>query len=238
MATETPEQSSISTGLVISGYCIGFAIPLAIIYNLFYHKAGGLGSLFIIYVGAYLMGLLFTLLYYRSVVMHKSGDIAKMDNTTVTKIASVNTISFMIVAVTIFALAINPSLVNIFENTVGYLGLSMYGVAQLANEIFVSKELDEIQKAGDIDYSFLITRFGVNDIANINKYFESGCSQRSDEEPPFNLPTYFEMNLKDDGQLFRLIDLIYLKHTFGHFTWIYLTSIVSLLISMIALTMK
>jgi len=240
MATdnETTTHSSISPGFAVLGYCIGFAIPLAILYNLFYHKKGGIGSIILLYVGAYFMGLLFTLLYYRSVIMHKSGDIAKMDNSTVKKIMGVNVASFSIVAITLFALAINPSLVNIFENTVGYTFLGMKGLNELTSEIFVSNELSEIQKAGDFDYDFLITRFGVNDIDAINKYFEEGCTQRAGQANPLNLPTYFQMNLKDDDQLFNFTNLIYLKHTVGHFTWVYLTSIIAMLISMITLSMK
>ena len=239
MATEneTPSESSTSPGLIVFGYCIGFVIPLAIIYNLFYHKQGGMRSLVLVYAGAYFMGLIFSLLYYRTVIMHKSGDIAKMDNNTVKKVMLVNIASYSIVAVTIFALAINPSLVNIFENTVGYTFLGMKGLHTLANEIFVSNELREIQENGDFDYDFLITRFGVNDIGTIEKYFEDKSNSDAQQNMP-NLPTYFQMELKDHDQLFNFTNLIYLKHTVGHFTWIYLTSIIAMLISMVTLSMK
>jgi len=239
MATEneTPPQSSTSPGLIVVGYCIGFVIPLAIIYNLFYHKKGGMGSLVLVYAGAYFMGLIFSLLYYRTVIMQKSGDIAKMDNSTVKKVMLVNVASYSIVAVTLFALAINPSLVNIFENTVGYTFLGMKGLHALANEIFVSNELSKIQENGDFDYDFLITRFGVNDIGTIEKYFEDKSNSDAQQNMP-NLPTYFQMELKDHDQLFNFTNLIYLKHSVGHFTWIYLTSIIAMLISMVTLSMK
>lgn len=239
MATNNDiDQSSISPGLTVFGYCVGFAIPLTILYNIFYHKRGGIGSLILLFVGAYFMGFLFTLLYYRAVVMHQSADIAKIDSSTVKKVMGVNVASFSIVGITLFAITINPSLVHIFENTIGYTLLGLKGLHELASEIFVSKELDEIQKAGDFNYDFLITRFGVNDIDAINKYFENGCTQQAGQTNPLNLPTYFEMNIKDDGQLFNFTNLIYLKHSVGHFTWIYLTSIIAMLISMITLAMK
>jgi len=239
MATENQTTNSSNTQssmLLVVGLCILFVIPLAIIYNLFYHKQGGGGAMLLIFIGAYFMGVVVTLMYYRIVVMHQNAQIAKIDSATVKKIMGTTFAAFMVVAITIFALAINPGLIDIFENTIGYSALGMWGLRELANTIFKSNTMGEMQTDGVFDYSFLITRFGVNDVSEINKYFESGCDQRSTETNPVKFMD-FTMKFNDEGQLFDFNNLIYLKHTFGHFTWVYLTSIVSIFISMIAVSM-
>jgi hypothetical protein len=242
MATDTQTtdssktEASGSSMFLVLGLCILFIIPLAIIYNLFYHKQGGTSAMFLIFIGTYFMGLMVTLIYYRIVVMHQNAQIAKMDSSVVKRIIGLTLPAFMVVAITIFALAINPSLINIFENTIGYSVLGMWGLNNLANTIFSSKTMDEKNKSGDFDYSFLITRFGVNDVSSLNEYFEKGCGSNGMSENPVDYLD-FAMKFDDEGQLFDFTNMIYLKHTFGHFTWIYLTSIVSMLISMIAVSL-
>ena len=53
---------------------------------------------------------------------------------------------------------------------------------------------------------------------------------------PFDFKPNFDG--KSMGNLLKLRDLVETKRTVGYFTWIYLTSIVSLMISIISITMK
>ena len=51
-------------------------------------------------------------------------------------------------------------------------------------------------------------------------------------------PFDFEPNFKNEGQLELLEKLVNQKRLIGYFTWIYLTSIVSLIVTIISITMK
>jgi hypothetical protein len=51
---------------------------------------------------------------------------------------------------------------------------------------------------------------------------------------PFDFKPVFE----NEGQLDKLKKLVNMKRLVGYFSWVYMTSIVSLIISIIAVTMK
>ena len=209
---------------------IGYLIPLSIIYNFAYSREGGIMPAFYIFLFTWMTGVLASLLYYRMGVLGESSDIVAIDAKTVKSIMATNAASYMLVAITLFAIGFNKGLVNIFENTVGYLYISMFGATNLANEIFSSETFNTVDKSA-FDYGFLLTRFSTE---NIKDFIENTLTN----EPTDTLPFDFKLNLDNRAQREELEDFVYTKHRIGHFTWIYFTSIIALLISMVSIAMN
>lgn len=219
--------------------CILYAIPLALIYNLFFYKKFGFISNFILLVAAYLLGFVATLLYYRVVIMNDAeAKINKMDRNTVSYIGKTAFFSFKIVALTILALAINPSLVSIFENTIGYWFIGLFGLTELSQQIFSSKTMDPIKENSDVlefNYNFLITRMDINNVSKFINHAKK-CKEEEQEED-VNLPFDFTLNITTEEQMQQLENLVFTKYTFGHYIWVYLASIVSIIVSITSVTM-
>jgi hypothetical protein len=138
---------------------------------------------------------------------------------------------------TLFAITVNPSLVDIFENTLGLSFISLWGSSQFANEIFKSKMFDEILNNSDtnqINYNFLLTRLNNE---NVEDFIKFSCGKTENENENNEIMFDFKLNLKTEEQAERLIKYVNLKNTFGHFMWIYLSSVISLIISMIAMVL-
>ena len=144
-----------------------------------------------------------------------------------------------------------PSLMEIFENTIG---MSMIGV--MNSSLFV-KAMDTIKNRNynyaynkndkerfrlNTDTSFLLAGFS---ISNLNNQFEFLNGQPKPTAPPptdiksnfylADLTTYTsEYNSEITAEEGLKTDLLYLilsKYTYGHFTWVYIASIVSILMT-------
>lgn len=220
--------------------CIIFAIPLALVYNFFFYKRMGFLSSFILIVVTYLLGFLATLMYYRIVVMNdKEAQINKIGQSTVSYIAKVSFFAFKIVALTVAAISINPSLVTIFENTLGYWYIGLIGLTPFMQQVFSSKTMDPINENSDpleFNYNFLITRM---DIFNVSKFIEYAkqCNKPGQEDDNEMLPFDFVLNLTTEEQMQQLEDFVFTKYTFGHYIWVYFASIISIVISITVVTM-
>lgn len=220
--------------------CIIFAVPLALVYNFFFYKRSGFFSNFILIVATYLLGFLATLLYYRIVIMNDvEAQINKMSRYTVSYIAKVAFFAFKIVAITIIAITVNPSLVTIFENTLGYWFIGLFGLTPFTQKIFSSKIMEPIKNSSDpmeFNYNFLITRM---DIFNVSKFinYAKECNKPGYEDDNEMLPFDFVLNLTTEEQMQQLEDFVYTKYTFGHYMWVYLASVISMVISITAITM-
>lgn len=221
-----------------------FAIPLGLIYNFVCYKRSGILPLIILFIVTMLLGYVATLLYYRiSLRNDPSGKIDKISWPTARNILGVTFASYMVLALTLVALAVAPNLVKIFENTLGYWFIGLWGLRDLCNEIFSSPTLDTYKDTSDskyFNYGFLITRMDKDNIDKIIDYGRqnSGANSKSKGvEISETLPLDFDIVLSDQTIIQKLKNLVYMKYAFGHFTWIYLTSIVSLLLSMISVTM-
>ena len=222
------------------GTILGYLVPLILVYHFAYSRSGGFFTFLFLFVMAYLIGFLACLLFYRMAVLGKSGQIANMPRSTVIKVMGTSFASFMIVAVTIFAIGFNPNLVKIFENTVGYSYIQLLGAGEFANSIFTSPILDQLNNETEtkyFNYAFLLTAFDTKNIqqfiqASMNKVGEEG------EQAPTtnNLPFEFKLKPLEKDKIEKLEEFVYTKHRIGHFTWVYLTSVLALTVSFISMT--
>lgn len=219
------------------GTILGYLVPLILVYHFAYSRSGGFFTFLFLFIMAYLIGFLACLLFYRMAVLGKSGEIANMPRSAVIKVMGTSFASFMIVAVTIFAIGFNPNLVKIFENTVGYSYIQLLGAGEFANTIFTSPILDKLNDETEtkyFNYAFLLTAF---DTKNIQQFIQASMNKVGGEEQTNNLPFNFTLKPLEKDKIEKLEELVYTKHRIGHFTWVYLTSVLALTVSFISMTM-
>jgi len=222
------------------GTILGYLVPLILVYHFAYSRSGGFFTFLFLLVMAYLIGFLACLLFYRMAVLGKSGQIANMPRSAVIKVMGTSFASFMIVAVTIFAIGFNPNLVKIFENTVGYSYIQLLGAGEFANSIFTSPILDQLNNETErkyFNYAFLLTAF---DTKNIQQFIQASMNKVGGEQEQTttnNLPFNFTMKPLEKDKIEKLEEFVYTKHRIGHFTWVYLTSVLALTVSFISMTM-
>lgn len=223
------------------GTILGYLVPLILVYHFAYSRSGGFFTFLFLFVMAYLIGFLACLLFYRMAVLGKSGEIANMPRSAVIKVMGTSFASFMIVAVTIFAIGFNPNLVKIFENTVGYSYIQLLGAGEFANSIFTSPILDQLNNETEtkyFNYAFLLTAF---DTKNIQQFIQASMNKVGGEEQTTtttnDLPFEFKLKPLEKDKIDKLEEFVYTKHRIGHFTWVYLTSVLALTVSFISMTM-
>ena len=222
--------------------CIGFSVPLGLWFSVVYDSTGGLANSMLIFLGAYTVGLVITLLYYRvSIQDDTEAKIDKMSKSKVSSIAGTTFASFLILLVTIIILAINPDLITIFENSIGIWVIGLLGYSDFINDIFKSSifgKLCESSDASIFNQNFLLTCFNEKNIDVFVDYFKEDCGKQEQSTPGVDLPFDFYPVFENEGQLSKLQSLVKMKKLVGYFSWVYLTSIISLLISVIGVTMK
>jgi len=288
--SKNKKLASISFGVFFS--CILFSVPLAIVYNFFYYKRPGWFSSVILFVCVTLLGFTATLMFYRIVAMNDMEvKINKMSANSVSFVAGVTFAAFTIVAITLFAIGVNPDLVRIFENTFGYWYIHLWGLTDLCSKIFTSSCMNDKLKNSnpkDFNYNFLITRINLKNIerfiahansttpsANVAKISNNSTNNStnnntnnmnvnqvdsddddddydSDDEQrggrrqaggtPPSFPLDFDMKFTGSQndkmeQKAKLENLVNIKQSFGHYLWVYLSSIVALFVSMIGVIM-
>ena len=224
--------------------CIAFIVPLGLWFSIAYNSAGGMLNTFLLFIGIYGFAFLVTLMYYRMAVQDDME--AKIDKITTGKVKSIaatTLASFSLVLITIFILSVNPELITIFENSIGIWFIGVSGNRYFANEIFKSETFSKLKEfenknSGIFDQSFLLTCFNNENIDHFIKYFKKTCSQQERDEAGVSLPFDFIPKFENEGQLNKLRNLVSLKRLVGYFSWIYFTSIMSLIISIISVTMK
>jgi len=216
------------------GSILGYMIPLSLIYHFVYNRSGGLFRMFILFLLTYLIGSIACMLYYRMGIMGQSGGIGSLTNTQVLTIMTTTLIAYMVVALTIIAIGLNRGMVEIFENTLGYGYIQLFGSNAFANSIFTSSKFDDIKdnNDGSFNYGFLLTVFNTR---NINKFVEALTSTTGDSDSS-KLPFDFQMKA-DKDQIEKLEGYVYTKHRIGHFAWVYFTSVIAMTISMVAMGM-
>ena len=232
------KSSSGTIGFIVT--CITFIIPLGLYFSFVYKPDGSFGTFAAIFFGSLALGIIVNLLFYRSVVLKKS---EVLDKSQIKYIVKMTTISFTVLLLTMFAISINPGLIKIFENTIGIWFIGVMGNSELINESFSSEifsELSELNDSKVFNYNFLLTRLNETNIGPFVEYFQKECDGKTDENTGVDFPFDFKPNFegKSTGNLMKIRDLVETKRTVGYFTWVYLTSIVSLMISIISITMK
>jgi hypothetical protein len=223
--------------------CITFIVPLGLWFSIAYNSSGGLINSLLLFIGIYGFAFLITLMYYRMAIQNDMD--AKIDKITTGKVKSIaatTLASFSLVFITIFVLAVNPELITIFENSIGIWFIGISGNRYFANEIFKSETFSELKEytkdSGIFDQSFLLTCFNNDNIDHFIKYFKKTCSKQERDEAGVSLPFDFLPKFENEGQLNKLRSLVSLKRLVGYFSWIYFTSVISLIISIISVTMK
>ena len=216
------------------GTIIGYLIILTIIYHFVYSREGGILSKFFLFFCTYAVGVLICSLYYRISVLGNTPNASiSSEQTQTIMMATIS--SYMIVAITIFAIGFNKGLVEIFENTLGYLYIQIFGANQFANELFSSTKFDPIindTSSSDFNYGFLLTRFTSR---NIQEFINSLTNDKTEGNA---LMLDFKLNPnRTQEQIDQLAEFVYTKHKIGHFAWVYFTSIIALTISLVAVGM-
>lgn len=229
------DTTGISVLIIIS---ILYSIPLALWYSVVYAHGGGFLNSLLLFGGIYGLGLLAIMLYYR---MNLASTSEKMPSSQIKSIMMTTFISFMVVLITMLILGVNSDLLSIFENTIGIWFIGLMGNSSFISEIFPSSVFSKLEEETDTNIfnkNFLMTRFNLENIDHFIKFFEKSCDGQTHDSTNIELPFDFKPVFENVGQLSKLRDLVSLKRTVGHFSWIYLTSIVSLTMGLIAVTMK
>ena len=222
--------------------CIAFAVPLGLWFSVVYSEGGGIANQLFVFGGVYGLAFLVTLMFYRMGVQgDDKDDISKISKNKMNAIAGTTFAACSIVLTTIFILAVNPSLITILEDSIGIWVLGLMGNRGFMNTIFKSEifsKLDEYSDSKIFDSSCLLTRFNKDNIDTFIKYFKENCNKQDESNYGIDFPFDFRPVFENEGQLEKLKGLVKMKNLIGYFSWIYLTSIVSLIISIIAVTMK
>jgi len=230
------KSSSGTIGLILT--CIAFIVPLGLYFSFVYSPDGSSGTFLAILVGTFVLGFITNMLYYRMAVLNSS---TPFDKSQIKNVASITAASFMVLFLTMFAIGINPGLITIFENTIGIWFLSIMGNGPFINEIFQSKVFSNLSEMSDskiFNYNFLLTRLNQDNIEKFVEFFKKKCNETEGQTYDVDFPFDFQPKFYNEGQLFKLREMVETKRTVGYFTWIYLTSIVSLMISIISFNMK
>jgi len=218
--------------------CILLTIPLGLIYSFAFHKRTYWFRSIMLFFLIYILGSVINLMFYRVVVMNDmAAQVDKMGTNDVKFVLSITLGGFMIVALTLMALSANPLLTTIFENTIGFWCLRFLGIRELMNEVFSSKTMDPIKEGSqpsEFNYGFLITQFSLKNMEELIEYAKN-CKNNMNEENRFGLDFNFVLQYQEQADKIR--DMVYLKNTIGHYVWVYLASVVALVVSMIAVIM-
>lgn len=226
--------------LVLFIIAIVFPVPLALVYTFCFYKKTfwyrGL-ILFALMLG---MGYIANLLFYRTMIMKdKEAKIEKMSRKDALFVFWNTLASFVIVAITMFGIGTNPNLITVFENTVGYLYIQLWGLTALMNDIVQSNLFEKID-SNQFSYNFLITQISVDNVEDIIKMSDSkeGATGPSEKFPiDFRIVFDKEKDVRTDQEE-KLRNLVGTKNAFGHFMWMYLSSLVAILVAMLGCVMN
>ena len=223
--------------LVLFIIAIVLPVPLALIYTFCFYKKTfwyrGL-TLFALIVA---IGYISNLLFYRTMIMKdKEAKIDKMSRKDALYVFWNTLAAFVIVAITMFGIGANPNLITVFENTLGYQYIHFWGLTSLMNDIVQSNLFEKID-SNEFSYNFLITQINMDNVDDIIKM--SDTTNNSSIGPSDKFPIDFRIVFDTDknvklGQQEKLRNLVATKNTFGHFMWMYLSSIVAILVSLLA----
>lgn len=225
-----------------------FVVPVGLFYMFIYYKTqvafiDGVYLFFSIYI----IGALASLMYYRFIVVGDDKiEIDKISLGTVSAVFGKAFLAFFgILGFTMVALALNPSLIRIFENTVGFAVCRSWGVNDLLNkmlksELFskLSNGMDKDDKEEYMNYDFLITMWNLADKEKLEENIRAACKDSGAAKRDLQFDFYWNTKLITEEKLKELMDFIDLKYYAGHFTWIYVASTFSLLVSIIATVMN
>jgi hypothetical protein len=222
--------------LVLFIIVIVFPVPLALIYTFCFYKKTFWYRGLILFGLVTALGYIANLLFYRTMIMKdKEAKIDKMSRKDALYVFWNTLAAFVIVAITMFGIGTNPNLITVFENTLGYQYIQLWGLTSLMNDIVQSNLFEKID-SNQFSYNFLITQISVENVDDIIKMADSkeGSTGPSDKFPlDFRIMFDADKNIKMDQQE-KLRNLVATKNAFGHFMWMYLSSIVAMLVAILA----
>ena len=210
---------------------------------------------FLIFFVLWLFVCFFNMMFFNTIFENR-----KMQN-----IFYITTVCFFgIVGSTFLIIGNIPSLVEIFENTIGYWILNIPYIFNLNEtmQIFKSKNFKNINVF--IPFNILLTTFSIfniNDvfnqidkkISNKNEYFKISYnddkiinSKNVKSETGMNYDFYIDytellVNNKEKGNTYKsinnmvhdnLLKLVLAKNNIGHMIWVYISTVISIMISM------
>jgi hypothetical protein len=229
--------------LVLFIIAIVLPVPLALIYTFCFYKKTfwyrGL-TLFALIVA---IGYISNLLFYRTMIMKdKEAKIDKISRKDALYVFWNTLAAFVIVAITMFGIGTNPNLITVFENTLGYQYIHFWGLTSLMNDIVQSNLFEKID-SNDFSYNFLITQINMDNVDDIIKMAEGKTVSTSPSDKfPLDFRIVFDGEInpktgkpdKMTDQKDKLRNLVATKNAFGHFMWMYLSSLVAILVSLLA----
>lgn len=132
-----------------------------------------------------------------------------------------------------------PSLVEIFENTIGYSVLCipfLYNIKKVTS-VFKSKHFKS--REFDIPYSFLLTTFDLPSFNDLfQKLVEEGRKVKSgtsaiDQADGIETDFYLEFpeNISERAARYNLLKMVLAKNNIGHMTWTFLGSFISIMLT-------
>ena len=240
MSTTDIDKETKSSGpltFIVAGILL--IIPLGLWFSYVYSPDGSILTYIMLFLGAVLLGFLANMFFYKMVTSNSS---KKIERSQMYTIMGTTASSFMILFLTMFALGVNPKLITIFENTIGiWFVTKVMGNQGFFNTVFKSDIFDELSEHNDeniFDYTFILSRLNDKNIGQFVEYYKKTIDEIKGTTNGVDLPFDFKSNFKDEGQLIKLSQMVETKRTVGYFTWYYLTSAISLMVSIIAMTMK
>ena len=240
-------QSAIG-GVIVTA--ILFMFPVGLFYMFIYYKSqvAFVDGVYL-FLCIYVIGSIASLMYYRFIVGNDDKiEIDKMSMGTVAAVFGKCFLAFFgILGFTMLALALNPGLVRVFENTVGFAVCRSWGVNDLLNKMLKSDIFSKISdgmakddKDEYMNYDFLLTMWNISDKEKLEENIRAACKDSNSAASKRDLRFDFYWKTKGitEESLKELMDFIDLKYYVGHFTWIYIASTFSLLVSLIATIMN
>jgi hypothetical protein len=234
--------------LVLFIIAIVLPVPLALVYTFCFYKKTFWYRGLILFALIFGMGYIANLLFYRTMIMKdKEAKIDKMSRKDALYVFWNTLASFVIVAITMFGIGTNPNLITVFENTVGYLYIQLWGLTALMNDIVQSNLFEKID-SNQFSYNFLITQISVDNVEDIIKMSNNSSTGIVEPSEKFPLDFRFVFNVEEDpitkkkeiltDQQEKLRNLVGTKNAFGHFMWMYLSSLVAILVAMLGCLMN
>jgi hypothetical protein len=225
-----------------------FFFPVGLFYLFIFYKTD-LAFLDGVYLFGciYVIGALANLMYYRFVVVGDDKiEIDKMSLGTSSVVFGKTFAAFFgILGFTMVAVALNPNLVRIFENTIGFAVCRSWGANKLLNGMLKSDLFDRASvnmspddKDAYMNYDFLLTTWHVADKKKLEEDIRASCTANGSVKRDLRFDFTWNAKQITEEKIKQLLDYIDLKYSVGHFTWVYIASVFALLASLVATIMN
>lgn len=146
--------------------------------------------------------------------------------------ACISVCFFTTVFITFLLLEFFPYLVNIFENTIGYLWICIRPISDINvfNDLFGQNIITTIEDKYEVSYKFLITLMSLYNMDTIiddfSKPITDSDSLESTGDGMKNNNKFFIKNPITTEIKKQIANLCFIKYSSGHFVWIYFASLI------------